>query len=65
MHIAELSTAPGRERFDSRARVTCSPASSAEQWTRQFRCSARDLANAVNAVGSDPLDVGVYLERRC
>jgi len=46
-----------------RQRVVYAPAERAEPWLRHFRCSARDLAVAVKTVGSDPLDVGVYLER--
>jgi len=45
--------------------VWYAPAERAEPWLRHFRCSARDLAQAVKTVGSDPLDVAVYLERRC
>jgi hypothetical protein len=48
----------------ARQRVYYAPAERAEPWLRHFRCSARDLADAVKTVGSDPLDVGVYLERR-
>jgi len=52
-------------RHGARQRVWYAPAERAEPWLRHFRCSARDLAQAVKTVGSDPLDVAVYLERRC
>ena len=48
-----------------RARVIVSPGPEAKQWMRHFHCTAHDLSVAVKAVGTDPLDVGVYLERRC
>jgi len=51
--------------YGARQRVAFAPAERAAPWLRHFRCSARDLAEAVKTVGSDPLDVGVYLERRC
>jgi len=37
----------------------------AERWIRHFRCSRRELALAVEAVGGDPIDVAAYLERLC
>lgn len=57
---APETTRPGHR--SPRARRSAQRDSS--YWMHQFRCSARELAQAVKAVGDDPLDVGVYLERR-
>lgn len=64
---ADSTREPARRprRHGPRQRVWYAPAERAEPWLRHFRCNARDLAEAVKTVGSDPLDVGVYLERRC
>ena len=48
----------------SKARV-CARSGDAAQWRHRFRCTSAELAQAVRAVGSDPLDVAVYLERLC
>ena len=47
-----------------RLRVTRSAEGNADYWLQYFRCSARELAQAVKSVGDDPIDVAVYLERR-
>jgi hypothetical protein len=33
-------------------------------WTRELRCSAKHLLDAIRSVGVDPRDVGNYLEMR-
>jgi hypothetical protein len=48
----------------SKARV-CARSGDAAQWRHRFRCTSAELAQAVRAVGNDPLDVAVYLERLC
>jgi hypothetical protein len=53
----------GRER--SNARVRLARRHDSEHWTRHFRCSKGQLETAVSAVGVDPIDVAVYLERIC
>ena len=51
----------GRER--SKARVRLARTHESERWARHFRCNRRELAQAVGAVGGDPVDIAAYLER--
>ena len=65
MNSSTAARAEVIERERNKARVRLARAHESERWMRHFRCDRRELAQAVDAVGGDPIDVAAYLERIC
>jgi len=53
-----------RRRTSRHSRINIHDADEIEFWCQLLRCTAGELVHAVRAVGLDPIDVEVYLERR-
>ena len=53
-----------RRRPSRNSRINIHDADEIEYWCHLLRCTAGELVHAVRAVGLDPIDVEVYLERR-
>ena len=53
-----------RGRTSRYSRINIHDADDIVFWCDHLRCTAGELVHAVRAVGLDPIDVEVYLERR-
>jgi len=51
-------------RASRHSRINIHDGDDIEYWCQLLRCTAGELVHAVRAVGLDPIDVEVYLERR-